>query len=331
MSLRFYFFIIIVLGLFSLYLGCNKSPTSGDEEKDDVVDVSHFSIENYPRVDGSTSAHPLQILIACKILSVAYQWDEWLDGTRRVRPSESDPAKSDVVEYIEGIDHSGTHGSFVNLITDCADVIIVAREPSDDEISLADSLDITIETEAIALDAFVFILNVNNPINGLTVDQIQGIYTGNITNWQEVGGVNAAINPYQRNKNSGSQELMETLVMKGLQMKDAPEMILLSMMGPINKLDTDPYGIGYTVYFFSEYMAPRDDIKLCWINGVKPDPVSISTASYIYTTQVYAAIRSDLDTQSTAFTLWKWLKTVSGQRVIGESGYIPAVVVINDS
>ena len=325
MSQRYHFFLIIVLGLFSLYLRCNKSPTSVDEEKDDVVDVSYFSIQNYPRVDGSTSTHPLQILIACKILNITYQWDEWIDGTRRVRPSESDPAKGNIVEYIEGIDHSGTHGSYVNLITDSADVIIVAREPSDDEISLADSLDITIETEAIALDAFVFILNVNNPVNSLTVEQIQGIYTGNITNWLEVGGVNAAINPYQRNKNSGSQELMEVLVMKGFQIKDAPEMILHNMMGPINKLDTDTNGIGYTVYFFSEYMAPRDNIKLCWINGVKPDPVNISTCSYIYTTRVYVAIRSDLDTQRSAFTLWKWLKTESGQKVIGESGYIPLI------
>jgi len=327
MSKRFCFFVILIFGLIFLYSGCNNSPTGSDDiqDGDDVVDVSHFSIENYPRVDGSTSTHPLQILIACKILGIPYEWGEWYDGTRRIQPLPSDPPKADILGYVEEIYHNGTHGSYVNLITDSADVILVAREPSDDEISLADSLGITIETKAIALDAFVFILNVNNQINSLTVEQIQGIYTGNITNWQDVGGVNAGINPYQRNKNSGSQELMDALVMKDLPMIDTPEMILLTMMGPIYKLNDDPYGIGYTVYFFGEYMAPRENIKFSWVNGVKPDPLSISTGSYIYTTKVYVAIRSHLETQSTAFTLWQWLSTQSGQNIVGESGYIPIV------
>ena len=318
---KFCILIIGSLALSQLYAGCQSSPTSYD--KWDLVDVSYFSIANYPKVDGSTSTHPLQIVIACKILGVGYQWYEWHDGTKRIMPLDTHPSKAEMVDYIHGISHNGTHGSYVNLITDSSEVILVAREPSEDEISLADSLGITLRTTAIALDAFVFILNVDNPISSLTVEQIKGIYTGNIINWRDVGGVDAAINPYQRNKNSGSQGLMEDLVMKDLQMVDAPDMILFGMMmGPINRLVTDPYGIGYTVYFFSQSMAPRERIKLCWVNGVRPDPLSIRTGSYIYTTKVYAAIRANLDTTSTAYTLWKWLQTQDGQNVVGEAGYI---------
>jgi phosphate transport system substrate-binding protein len=203
-------------------------------------------------------------------------------------------------------------------------VILVAREPSIDELKLADSLDVTLITNEIALDAFVFILNVNNPVNNLTVDQVQNIYTGNLINWREVGGSESAINPYQRNKNSGSQELMETLVMKGLQMVDAPEMLVLAgMMGPINKLVQDPYGICYTVYFFNQFMAYREQIKLCKINGIEPNFENLLNGDYMFTTEVFAAIRADLDESNTAFTLWKWVQTLTGQRAIGESGYIP--------
>ena len=51
----------------------------------------------------------------------------------------------------------------------------------------------------IALDAFIFVINMyHNPIEALTIEQIQGIYTGKIINWQDVGGLDYTINPYIR-------------------------------------------------------------------------------------------------------------------------------------
>jgi phosphate transport system substrate-binding protein len=327
MSVKYYVTSIIILVISLLVHTCKFSTSGNDDQngREEVVDVSHFSIEIYPKVDGSTSTHPLQVIIACEILGVEYNWFDWWDGTMRVWPSDDDPSKQDIVEYIRQIQHRGTHGSYVNLITDSVDIIIVAREPSQDELYLADSLGVSLNTKAIALDAFVFILNIENPVIDLSVDQIIGIYTGNITNWRDVGGINAAINPYQRNKNSGSQELMEALVMQGIPMVDAPQMIEFGMMGPINRLVSDPYGIGYTVYFFNQFMAPRERIKVCAVNGIKPDPLTISSGTYIYTTKVYAAIRSNLDSDSTAFTFWRWLHTQAGQKIVGLSGYVPFV------
>ncbi len=318
--------IIFLLGFSVILNNCSLFTENEDDDSryEDPVDVNHFSIENYPKVDGSTSCHPLQIVIACEILDVEYQWYEDFDGMLRVWPSDDDPAKDDDIKYIYNIQHSGTHGSYVNLIADSVDLIIAARLPSEDEFALADSLNINISTKAIALDAFVFILNTQNPVNNLSVEQIRGIYSGVIINWNDVGGDNAAINPYQRNRNSGSQELMETLVMKELPMAEVPDLLILgSMMGPINKLTDDPFGIGYTVYFFNNFMAPRNQIKMCAVNGVYPDPQSISSSGYIYTTKVYVAIRSTLGAESTAFTLWKWLQTQTGQQTVGQSGYIP--------
>ncbi|NQT61880.1 MAG: substrate-binding domain-containing protein [Candidatus Marinimicrobia bacterium] len=318
--------ILCILAISVIFNSCSLFTENEDDEiiYEDPVDVSHFSIANYPKVDGSTSCHPLQIVIACEILDVEYQWYEGFDGMLRIWPSDDDSTKDGDIEYIYNIQHAGTHGSYVNLIEDSVDLIIAARLPSEDELILADSLNINISTKAIALDAFVFILNTQNSVNNLSVEQIRGIYSGAITNWNSVSGDNAAINPYQRNKNSGSQELMESLVMIGLPMVEAPDLLVLgSMMGPINRLNEDPYGLGYTVYFFNNYMAQRNQIKLCSVNGVFPDPQSISSGSYIYTTMVYAAIRSTLNVDGTAFTLWKWLQTEIGQQTVGESGYIP--------
>ena len=65
--------------------------------------------------------------------------------------------------------------------------------------------------------------NPENPVKNLTSDQVRKIYTGEISNWKEVGGMDHAITPYIRNADSGSQEKMETLVMDGLKMIEGTE------------------------------------------------------------------------------------------------------------
>lgn len=318
MSIKIYLFAIFAS---LILLGCEKSPTKHEPQ---VIDVSHFTIHNYPRVDGSTSAHPLQIVMACYILGVQFKWHDAPDGTRRIYPDYSDTTKNEIYDFIYRIQHHGTHEAYVSLIDDSTDVILVARAPSADEFALAQKKKVELVVKDVALDAFVFILNVANPVDNLTLDQIRGIYTGSITNWQDVGGSNSPINAYQRDPNSGSQELMEALVMKGLKMVDAPTMVLETMISIINRVEFDPWSIGYTVYYYEEFMAKRDAIKLCGVNGIKPNYENIYHRQYELTAPVYAVIRSNLDKTSNAYLLWQWMTTEIGQQVVASSGYIPA-------
>ena len=55
----------------------------------------------------------------------------------------------------------------------------------------------------------MFITHKDNPIDSLTIEQIQSIYSGKITNWNQVGGEDLEIKAYQREGNSGSQTAME--------------------------------------------------------------------------------------------------------------------------
>ena len=311
----------LVACLICTLFGCGESA----KDDDSFVDMSDISMDNYPRVDGSTSAHPLQVVIACHLLATSYYWEEWFDGTTRVIPTSEDASKQDQVQFIqEHVTHNGTHDAYVNLIENRADIVLVARGPSDDELELASQQGVEIETLGVALDAFVFIVNTANPISTLDVSDVQDIYTGQMTNWQEAGGNDSEIHAYQRNSTSGSQQLMLSLVMDGLEMIDAPDMILMGMMGPINQISIDELGLGYTVYFFKQFMAPSDQLKMIGINGVQPSTESIASRSYLYTTEVFAAIRADQDKESAAYRLRQWLKTVAGQEVVQESGYVRA-------
>jgi len=197
---------------------------------------------DYPRVDGSTSAHPLQMYVACEILGAKCEWTEGPFSARTIYPDVGD-APVESVETVANIWHNGTHSAYVNLVNEETDFIIVARMPSDDEIHQAGIKGVKLDIRPIALDAFVFLAHIDNPVNSLTLEQIRNIYTGVTVEWDELGGT-GVINAYQRNPNSGSQELMDDLVMGGTQTIEAPDMILESMIGPINAIRNDPLGVG---------------------------------------------------------------------------------------
>jgi phosphate transport system substrate-binding protein len=289
----------------------------------EMVDISGIDAFDYPRVDGSTSAYPLQVMVACKILDVRCKWTEgdFFTDTRRIAPTNSLLA-TDEHEAILSLYHSGTHGAYLNLIEEAADLIIVAREPSDDELAAAEHEKINLDVRPVALDAFVFLVHQDNPVGSLTLQQIRDIYTGKITNWAEVGGLDAEIHTYQRNPNSGSQELMEKLVMRGETMLDSPDMILMSMMGPFSAIHDDPLGIGYSVFFYAENIYPDENVRMIAIDGTPPTSSSIADQVYPLVTEVYVVLRGDMFIVSNASTLRDWLLTAEGQSAVEASGYV---------
>jgi len=272
--------------------------------------INGLTLDNYPIVDGSTSTLPLNQLIACKLLDIPKEW------ISRKPYSE---------KFWEHVKASQTHQSFINLIDNKVDLTLSARTMSPDEKGYADAAGVTLIETPIALDAFIFVVNPNNPIKSLTIKQVQDIYTGKITNWSEVGGNNAKINPYVRDPNSGSQELMESLVMKDLDFMEFPESpdMISSMILVFDIVSTDVNAICYSLYYYKEHILKTTLTKTIAIEGIIPDKITISDYSYPLVAEVYAIIRSDLDKSSMAYKLYELLQTEDGKRVIEESGYVP--------
>jgi phosphate transport system substrate-binding protein len=313
--------VVWVLFLFTLSACSQATSQTISETSPTPLPLPTITAKNYPRLDGSTSTTPLGMLIFCELMGVPCEWAEWIDGTKMPFPDVGDLEITD--DEFPGLGHHGTHDAYLNLISGEADLIFVARLPSADELEAAAALDVRLISEAIALDAFVFILNIENPVDTLRLQQIQEIYMGHIADWHKVGGWDADITPYQRNDNSGSQELMKALVMKDMPMIHAPEMMLPSMLAPINAISSDPNGIGYSVYYYEQYMAPNQELKLCGVDGVIPNFETIQAREYPFTTEVYAVMRADLSTESVAYRLRDWVLSSEGQAVVAESGYVP--------
>lgn len=298
--------------------GCNSD--SFDTRK---FKIDGISTENYPKVDGSTSTAPLQLLIACKLLNCDYHWRQRLesDATWTLQPVyDSIP----YTFFAERIKTSQTHNSFINLIDKKAEFILTARLLSPDEKAHADAAGVTLIETPVALDAFIFIVHPDNPVKSLTIKQIQDIYTGKITNWKVVGGSDSEIKPYIRNDNSGSQELMESLVMKGLEIPDWPQAIISSMMMAFTEVRNNPNAICYTLYYYKEQIVrDNENVKTLAIEGKNPQKSTIANKSYPLVSEVYAVINSQLKESTMAYKLYELIQTNAGQNVVAESGYIP--------
>ncbi len=299
---------------------------SGCDKDDQEYDKISISFEEWPLTDCSTSTKPVRDLVAYNLLNIPYQWErDWLGGTTYIISPSNDTGLS-WKEYNDKNACSGTHGAYVNLIEGNTDFIIASRDISRNEEQLSAEKGVELVTTPLAIDALVFIVNPKNPVKNLTVEQVQKIYTGEITNWKEVGGPDHKITPYIRDTDSGSQEKMETLVMSGLTMIDGKYMVEIigtQMSSPYHQIENDEYGIGYTPFFYCTAMV-RDLIKvdMLSINGVAPSKNSLRDNTYPFISSIYTAIRKTESHDSKAYELYQFLFTPRGADMIDESGYI---------
>ncbi|MGB7593951.1 MAG: substrate-binding domain-containing protein [Erysipelotrichaceae bacterium] len=260
-----------------------------------------FTLETYPKVDGSTVTIPLSEAICAALTK------KTLD---EVRPF---------------IKHNTTHPAYLNLIDKKADLIFVTS-PSADELKYAKEKGVELEVVPIVSEAFVFLVNAKNPVEALTLSQIQKIYTGEIKNWKEVGGEDQAIIAYQRPVNSGSQTGFLDLVMKGLKPMTPPMDQIPVGMGElidiVASFDHQAAGIGYSYYYFVMDMWGDQNIKLMKVDGIYPDKTTISTKKYPITTAYYAVYRKDEKNGSDVRKIVKWLLGDEGQLLAEDAGYV---------
>ena len=262
-----------------------------------------FSLEEYPHVDGSTSVLPLSRALMMASTGVSAQEAELR------------------------VSHSKTTLSFYALVSGEADLLRVAR-PAEEAFAYADEMGVELEMRPIGVDALVFLTGEENPVASLTQQQAVGIYTGETTNWQEVGGADAEIIAYQRNKTAGSQVMMENVVMDGEPMMDAPMEYRPSEMGAlvdeVASYRNSASAIGYSVYYYVTEMYLREGVKLLAIDGVAPSNGTIASGEYPYTQYNYAVIRADEPENSPARQLFDFLTTPEGKALMAAQGYVPA-------
>lgn len=308
--------IVVLLLMAAIVAGCifayskftskDTEENKGEEtKKEEVSNEPLFSLKEYPKVDASLATQPLT--------------NAFFENFTGEKVNE------------EELDYTNTHPGYVRLINDEVDLIVVT-EPSEEELALAKEKGVELEVIPVVREGFVFYVNGENEVEDLTLEQIQKIYTGEITNWSEVGGADAEIVPYQRPANSGSQTGMLSLVMKDLDIIEPKTENLVETMSQIINLvsdyDNGLNSIGYSYYYYATTMYDEIDsevaqgIRLLGINGVKPTSETIQNGTYPIQTNYYIVINKNEPADSNTRRLVEAMLSERGQQVAEEAGYV---------
>ncbi|MCL1878690.1 MAG: substrate-binding domain-containing protein [Defluviitaleaceae bacterium] len=282
----------------------------------EMADALGIDGSNFPRINGSTSTIPLVQNIFMTMYASGRGLDDmhismwdwspyWIAGAARTIPS------------------------YELLIGNYVDLILVP-EPSAAALAIAEESGIELEFTPVAVEALVFLTSMENPVTDITREQLLAIYSDrSITNWEELGGLDGAIIPLNRNLHSGSQTLMDNLVLRQEEMHEslAPYQIggMEDMLGAINHawvlydMPENTFTIGYTVYYFLQQqpvVPPLDSIRVMSFEGITPTSETIASGEYTLTTHYYAVIRADSPADSPERLIRDWLISDDGQDAV---------------
>ncbi|MCM1578580.1 MAG: substrate-binding domain-containing protein [Ruminococcus sp.] len=187
--------------------------------------------------------------------------------------------------------------------------IAVCAAPSAEQLKYAEETGADLRFVPIGRDAFVFMVNSRNPADGLTAEEIRGIYGGEYKNWRELGGENIPIDPVQRLEGSGSQTVF-------LKFMDGRQTV-----PNYDSFRGSP--IGFSFRYYVTGMRENEGIKLLCLNGVYPDKESIAKGEYPLTVDFYAVYDKRNGNPNIPLLIDFFLSD-EGQRIVEETGYARA-------
>ena len=224
----------------------------------------------------------------------------------------------------------GTVAAYERLIGREADIIFAAA-PSEAQLAAAKAAGMELHLTPIGREAFVFFVNSKNPVTNLTVEQIQGIYSGQITNWKAVGGKSQRIRPFQRVENSGSQTALQRLMAGHDLMEPETEDRIAGMGGIIEEVASYrnyKNAIGFSFRYYSTEMVQNGDIRLLALNGVDPTRETILDGSYPISSEFYAITAAPIgepapqERNQDMAAFLDWIVSEQGQEIVEKTGYV---------
>ena len=257
----------------------------------------------HPRLDGATALFPVYSAIVETVYPEKTRYEEDYDSETLVTCTK-------------------TNKAYERLIAGDTDIIFCAG-PSDAQIAAAKAKGVEFELTPFGREAFVFIVNRENPLENISVEDVRRVYSGEITNWHDLGvdGLEEIV-AYQRPANSGSQTALERL-MGDVPIMAAPSETISDFMDEI--IETIEYrnlpnAIGYTFRFFCTEMI-GSDVKLLSIDGVEPSLENIRSESYPITSTLYMVTRKGEDNPNVQ-ALMDWVLSEQGQSLVEKAGYV---------
>lgn len=272
------------------------------EEGSDLaqIDSSLKLTDNLPTLDGAAALVPVYASIIHNVYPegcVTYEGGVFSDDNFY----GENFAKDSKMQY------KNTVRGYTAIVDGTTDILFCAA-PSQEQKQYAEDKGVELVYVPVGLEAFVFFVNEQNPVDNLSAEQIRGIYSGQYKNWAQVGGANRIINPVSRLEGSGSQSAMNAF-MKGQE------------TAPKSPLAITGASIGFSFRYYMDGIVGNEGVKMLSMNGVYPSAENIRNGTYPVIAQFYAIYRADNENENIPILI-DWILSDEGQTLIEESGYV---------
>ncbi len=264
----------------SLFAACGKSDNGGTTDNKDNAEVT-----GTVSTDGSTSME--KVIMS---LGEAFQADN----------------KGITVGY----NPTGSGSGITAVSEGRCDIGLASRALKDDE--KASGLKETV----LALDGIAIIVNPENKVSDLSIEQIAKIYTGEITNWKDVGGDDAEIVLVGREAGSGTRDGFESIT----DTKDACKyrQELTSTGDVITTVAGNPNAIGY-----ASLASVKDTVKALSVGGVAPTEATVSDGTYAVQRPFVLVTKDGAELSAAAQKFFDYATGAAAADVISAAGAVP--------
>lgn len=169
----------------------------------------------------------------------------------------------------------------------------------------------------LAYDGIAVIVNPENTVEDLTVEQIAAIYKGEITNWSEVGGMDAEIVLVGREAGSGTRGGFEEIV--GVEDLCQYRQELTSTGDVITAVSQNPGAIGY-----ASLASVKDTVKAIKVGGVAPSEETVKDETYAIQRPFVLVTKEGTALTETAQAFFDFITSEAAREVITAAGVVPA-------
>lgn len=208
------------------------------------------------------------------------------------------------------VEYTGSGAGIESLLAGSVDIGDSSRALKDEEKSSGAVENI------VAIDGIAVIADKDNTVENLTSDDLKAIYTGQITNWSELGGKDEAIVVIGRENGSGTRGAFEELL--GIEDECAYAQELDSTGGVLAKVASTPGAIGYV-----SLDVVDDSVSALSLDGVSATEENIVAGDYLLSRPFVMATRGEISEQNELVQTWfDYVESAEGQSVVTAMGLI---------
>ncbi len=170
----------------------------------------------------------------------------------------------------------------------------------------------------LAYDGIAIIVHPDNAVSDLTPEQIGKIYTGEITNWKDVGGADGEIVLIGREANSGTRDGFESITKTKDKCKYRQE--LTSTGDVITTVSQNPNAVGY-----ASLASVKDSVKALTVGGVKATEDTVKNGEYVVQRPFVLVTKTGEKLSDAAQAFFDYATSKDAAAIISKAGAVPAV------